>query len=549
MQNDLLNIALAFIEGFALIISPCILPILPIILSGSLTGSKKRPFGIIIGFVFAFAFFTFFSRKLVQYTGIDLTLIRHVSYILLVLLGVIMLSTYLTEKLTQGLRRLANIGSTFTVANNPQGGLVSGVLFGCLVGIVWTPCAGPILAAVIVQTVIQETTVTSFLTVLSFGIGAAVPMLVIVLFGRKVMTRVNFFKIHAMLLRKILGAIIIAAVFYMIYGEGISPALAQAQNQQQAIMVKGVAYPYAAPPIEGISDWLNSTPLQLKQLKGKVVLIDFWTYSCINCIRTIPYLNDWYAKYHKYGFEIIGVHTPEFEFEKYVANVRSAVIKYGIHYPVALDNQFKTWRNFQNKYWPAHYLINKNGDVVYLHFGEGEYEVTENNIRYLLGIKTNVLPGSPSIEKNQAGQTPETYLGYERADHFMSPEQMILNNKAQYTFPVKLATNDWALQGDWIIQSDKIISAQAGAAIKIHFNAQQVYVVMGSSYGLDINVKMLLNGGPVTTKKGGDVVNSQIIINKHRLYHVIKLSNVDNAILQLIPSAAGLELYTFTFGS
>lgn len=548
MYTDLVNIFLAFVEGFALIISPCILPILPIILSGSLSGSKKRPFGIIIGFIFTFSLFTFFSHQLVQSTGIDLTLVRYFSYALLIMLGVIMISTYLTEKFTHSMRKLANVGSTLAIANNSQGGLISGILFGSLVGLIWTPCAGPILAAVIVQTALQQTTTTSFIIILSFGAGAAIPMLVIALFGRKIMDRVGFFKTHAIALRKALGVIIIAAVLYMIYGTDVSFAIPKTPNQSQARLIDGIHFPYPAPALFDSTEWINSPPLQLSQLKGKVLLIDFWTYSCINCIRTIPYLNDWYKKYHQYGFEIIGVHTPEFEFEKQINNVKNAIVKEEIHYPVVLDSQYVTWRNFKNNYWPAHYLIDKNGNVVYKHFGEGEYDVTENNIRYLLGMKADTISNNAPTNEFNPGETPETYLGYARADHNRSPESVSQNHAAKYSFPLELTTDQWALQGAWKIERDKIVSAQAGAIIKIHFNAKKVYVVMGSENGLSMNVKVLLNGEPLIDEKGSDVVNSSINVNKHTLFNVIELKQAGNGILQLIPSAAGLELYTFTFG-
>src|SRR5579862_5118600 len=382
MQADVVNIGLGFLEGFALIISPCILPILPIFLAGSLTGSKKRPFGIIIGFVLIFALFTFFSRKLLQYSGIDSNLIRDASFIILILLGVIMLSTYLTDKFGQLTRRLANTGSTFSVVNNPQGGLISGILFGGLIAIIWTPCAGPILAAVIVQTVIQKTNLLSFLTLVAFGIGAATPMLLIALFGRKIMEKLGSLKRHTTLYRKILGIIIILSVGYMIYLEGgISTAHADEINNTLPLSLQnGLATPYIAPSIDGIDAWINSEPLQINDLRGKVVLIDFWTYSCINCMRTLPYLNDWYRKYHDKGLVIIGVHTPEFDFEKNLDNVKNAVLQDGIKYPVALDSHFVTWQKYNNQYWPAHYLIDKKGYVVYTHFGEGEYDITENNI-------------------------------------------------------------------------------------------------------------------------------------------------------------------------
>ncbi len=322
----------------------------------------------------------------------------------------------------------------------------------------------------------------------------------------------------------------------------ISPAFAN------LTLEKGVTTPYPAPKIDGISAWINSQPLQLKNLHGKVVLIDFWTYSCINCIRTLPYLKDWYNKYHTAGLEIIGVHTPEFEFEKNLDNVKSAVLKDEIKYPVALDNEFKTWNNFNNRYWPAHYLIDKNGDVVYEHFGEGEYAMTENNIRFLLGKTTEANPTTFQDESAYPAQTPETYLGYARANSFASPQVAVRNRAALYAFPDELLDNEWALKGMWLINADHIVSAQPYAGLKIHFNARKVFIVMGSASGKPITVQVLLNGEDVATEKGDDVKNSNITVDKHTLYSVLSLPHPDNGILQLIPSLPGLEVYTFTFG-
>jgi cytochrome c biogenesis protein CcdA/thiol-disulfide isomerase/thioredoxin len=550
MQTEFINIGLGFIEGFALIISPCILPILPIILSGSLTGSKKRPIGIVIGFASMFAIFTLFSRKLTQNLGIDSNMIRHISYGILFLLGVIMLSTYLTEKFGLITQRLTATGSKISVINNPQGGMWSGILFGTLVAIIWTPCAGPILAAIIVQTVIQKTNLLSFLTLIAFGLGAIVPMAMIAIAGRSMMVKFTFFKKHTIFFRELLGVIIILSVAYMIIIEkGISVANAQEiTNKQNLSLQNGISNPYPAPAIDGIDAWINSSPQNLNTLKGKVVLIDFWTYSCINCIRTLPYLKDWYNRYHNKGLVIIGVHTPEFDFEKDLNNVKNAVIQNKIEYPVALDNHFVTWQNFNNKYWPAHYLIDKNGNVVYTHFGEGDYDITEKNILYLLGMN-NLTTSTLPEQEQESEQTPETYLGYARAENFSSNESVKQDKEAQYSFPSQLTMNNWALKGNWNIMSDRIISHQKNAEIEIHFHARKLFIVMGNATDKPIHVKLLLNGKNITSQKGKDVENSSITVNKHSIYEIVSLDTSSNAILHVIAMEPGLEVYTFTFGA
>lgn len=540
MSFTFINMGLAFLEGFALIISPCILPILPIVLSGSLTGSKARPLGIIVGFVTVFALFTLFSRKLVELLGIDLNILREVSLFLLLGFGFMMLSGYLSEKFAQATGRLANIGSRISALNQSEG-FGSGLLLGSLIGLIWTPCAGPILAAVIVQSVIQTTTWNSFLTVLSFGIGAATPMLIIAFMGRRILGAVNVFKSNSVLLRKLLGLIVIITVTYMMVNDSMSLSFSGVKKNDTFIhtpaapLIHAVHQAYPAPALEGISAWINSGPLTLDDLKGQVVLIDFWAYSCINCVRTLPFLNAWYAQYHNQGFTIIGVHSPEFDFERDLANVQKAVVQNHIQYPVALDNRFATWNNYHNSYWPAHYLIDKNGDVVYEKFGEGDYEETENNIRFLLGMSDQISApaAAPTIYMMQ---TPETYLGYARADSFVSPQKVINNTKSEYHYPANIPNNSWALEGEWVIMAEKIAAASP-AGIKINFNAGKVFAVMGQHTGHAIPVEVRLNG----------TLQKTIQVTDDTLYPLLDLPTPTQGILELT-TTPGLEIYTFTFG-
>jgi cytochrome c biogenesis protein CcdA len=547
MHADLINIILAFFEGFALIISPCILPILPIILSGSLSGNKSRPLGIIIGFICTFILFTLFSRVIVGLAHVSPDTIRHVSFVILIFLGIVMMSTYLTDKFNSLTQRLMNVGNSISTVNKPQSGYWGGMVFGGLIGIIWTPCAGPILAAVIVQVIIQKTTLASILTVMSFAIGAGLPMLLIALAGRRMIDKFSFFRERTILFRKLLGLIIVASVIYLIYSPGSSFSSPSTRTPSAGTsLINGLEHPYIAPAIAGIDAWINSPPLQLNELKGKVVLIDFWTYSCINCIRTLPYLKDWYATYHDKGFEIIGIHSPEFEFEHNLDNVKQAVAKEGIDYPVALDNKFTTWQHFHNEYWPAHYLINKDGYVVYEHFGEGEYDVTENNIRFLLGLTEQASTLHP--EGSYASrQTPETYLGYARAENFSSPDALVKNKSALYSYPKELPEDGWALQGKWIIYADKIVADSPGASIKLHFDAGKMFAVLGTERN-SITMKLKLNGKAITDKKGSDVINSQVEVTRDQLYSLIDFKEESEATLELIATMPGLEVYSFTFG-
>ncbi len=493
MHLEFLNFFLAFLEGCALILSPCILPILPIILSGTIAGGKLRPLGVITGFVITFALFTLGSHFLVTHLGINLDRLRDVAFLLITLFGVVMVSNYLTEKFGLFTQKLANIGMDLS-GGEQQGGFLSGLLLGSLVSLIWTPCAGPILAAALIQIAVQKTVLGSTIALFAFALGSVTPMLIIALLGKKLLRSLTAIKKHTTLLRKIFGVIIIVTTLILAYishfrpnllaslAAPAAPAKKSAGNLPSGL-TDGLAIPYPAPPLIGLGPWINSSPLILSSLTGKVVLIDFWTYSCINCLRTLPYLLAWDKAYRDQGLVIIGVHTPEFEFEKNAANVRQAVARLGISYPVALDNQYATWNNYQNSYWPAHYLIDKQGRVVYQHFGEGEYGVTEHNIRVLLGLPLagDMVIKTPTEISPSYEQTPETYLGYERAESFASPEALMPDRTVNYTFPSRLSQDHWALRGAWQINRQKIIAMSPASAIEIHFQASAVYVVMGST--------------------------------------------------------------------
>jgi len=544
---------LAFIEGVGLIVSPCILPVLPLVLATSLTGGKWRPLGIIVGFIASFALFALLARQLIAFLAIDPQILQNVALWLLVALGVVMVVPRLEAALSDRMKNLASWGDRLTSKWGKSDGFSGGLLIGSLIGLVWTPCAGPIMAVAVVQIIQAKTDFTAALIVVMFALGAAIPMLIIALTGRSMMQKLGFLKNYAHRLRQVLGLVIIAAALLLYSGVATRLLAGEATTAPQAALTDGLKnalqQPVPAPEFVGIQNWVNSAPLTMAGLRGKVVLIDFWTYSCINCVRTLPYLTAWDQKYRDKGLVIIGVHAPEFEFEKKLTNVQQAVTAHGIRYPVALDNELATWSAFANRYWPAHYLINQAGQVVYTHFGEGEYDTTEHNIRTLLGI-TDETRADVNAEAggSSALQSPETYLGYERGENFSSTEPVGRDEAVNYSFGDFLLLNHWALAGQWQISPQLITAKQAGAKLRYNFVAGRVFLVLGSTDGKPVQVRLTLNGKPLGDKAGKDVKNSSLTVDRETLYELVNQGGVSNGILELEAVEAGLQAYAFTFG-
>ena len=545
----------ALIEGIGLVLSPCILPVLPLILAASATGGTARPLGVIAGFVLAFTAFAIFSRALVQATGIDTEIIRHISLALLLLVGFAMLSQKLGTRFMQWTEGLARSGSGVIAKYDRGNGFKSGVLIGLLIGFVWTPCAGPIMAAAIVQVVQAETDFHAALITLMFVTGAGIPMLILSLFGRRLAGHLGQVKKHADTLRRILGGVIILMAVLIWSGADIAllsqPPGSTTRFDLAAIeLQEPLEAPYAAPEIKGVAQWFNGGPINLADLRGKVVLIDFWTYSCINCVRTLPYVTAWERRYRNDGLVVIGIHTPEFPFEKKPENVQAAIEKHGIEYTVGMDNDWQTWRSFDNHYWPAHYLIDKQGRVVYTHFGEGGYARMENNIRYLLGIH-DAVPGA-EIGYNSsaaAGQSPETYLGYHRAANFLPSGSIVPDEEIAYQAAAVLPLHHWSLNGDWIVEQQSATALESGASLQYHFRSGRVFLVMGTLDGNPIDARILFNGKPASAGAAGkDVKDSMVTVTNETLYEVIALPHVQDATVTIEADRAGLQVYAFTFG-
>jgi cytochrome c biogenesis protein CcdA/thiol-disulfide isomerase/thioredoxin len=578
----------AFLSGIVTILSPCILPVLPVVLSGSV-GGRSRPFGVITGFVVSFSVFTLILSSLVQALGIPPDTLRVAAVVLIVLFGLVLLVPRLRLGFEMIASRLAGAGGGRTGSRGFSGGLLTGLSL----GLVWTPCVGPIMASVISLAVTQSVDGGSVFIILAYSLGTALPMLAIMLGGRGLIKRVPFLSRNTAGIQKLFGVLMIlvavsiglgwdrrfqAAVLNVFpnYGTGLTAfekaepvreALdaraykeAEAQADSSPVRFEQAPAPGSlgdygpAPEIVTEGQWFNAEALgsaaedgtvSMADLAGKVVLLDFWTYSCINCVRTIPHLRAWYERYRDEGFVIIGVHTPEFAFERNPDNVRAAMQDLGVAWPVVLDNDYTQWRAYNNRYWPAHYFIDAAGQVRYFHFGEGKYEESEDVIRALLeeAGKVRTVRAEARPEAELVSQTAETYLGYGRGRGFASAVEPVPDRPIAYRPARTPANGEWNLDGRWTIAREYIVPDEKGT-LKLGFNARDVYLVIEPAGSGGI-VTVLVDGKPVSDT--ADVRGGVLLPRESRLYHLVAEDEPGEHVLSLEVSGE-LRLFAFTFG-
>jgi len=555
-------IAFAFLAGFITILSPCILSIAPILLATSTEQNYYKPLGIITGLIISFTFFTLSLTAFVQATGISPDIFRYIAFGILIFFGLTMIIPFLENKFALLTARIARLGSTIQEhASSVKTEFISGLMIGIALGLIWTPCAGPILATISTIAATGGITFTTILITLAYSIGAALPMLLICFGGTKIIQSTTSLAPYAHTIRQIFGFIIIASVLAIIFHADIViqqkiahwfPTLNLENNpllHKELTMLNPTSPRLArageAPEIIGITDWINSKPLTLAELKGKVVLIDFWTYTCINCVRTLPHIVQWYKDYKNNRLEIIGVHTPEFAFEKNKEHVKNAVKKFNITYPVALDNDYKTWQAYDNHYWPAHYLIDQKGMIVKTHFGEGDYEEMENAIRTLLN-----LPQYVTKEEYQAHKqlTPETYLGFDRADRYDSSLHIQHDQPTQYASKEKLPDDHVGLRGTWNVTHDCIQSEHDDSKLTLNFIGNHVYLVMKSDKPQSITI--LLDGKPLPQKYWGKDADKKgnIVVHEPRMYELLDLKDDYGRHTLTLQCQKGINAFVFTFG-
>ena len=575
-----LLIVFGFVAGAATAVSPCVLPVLPVALSAGVTGGRRRPLGVVTGLALSFTFATVALVYVIDALGLPDDLIRTIAIVVLLVFGLSLLIPSLGARLEAALGRLVPAS-----ARRPAGtgeGFGSGLLLGASLGLVYAPCAGPILAGVITVSASQSFTAGRLAVALAYGLGTAVVLYVLMIGGRRLTRRLSG---QSGRLQLATGAVMVLVALLMLgeYDLRFQTAIADdlpailvnpskeleesGATQERLADLRGDKSPDrrarphtagaplpklgAAPDFAGTQTWFNTPggrPLTLGKLRGHPVLVDFWTYTCINCIRTLPYLKAWDKRYRKAGLVIVGVHTPEFPFERDESNVRDAIAQNELRYPVAQDNDYAVWQAYQNNYWPASYFIDAEGQVRYVHFGEGAYGEKEQVIRELLeeaGERPGARTSASGLKASPGVTTPETYLGSARAERFANGS--IDPGTRDFEQPAELAPDHLGYGGRWRV-GEEAATAVSGARLELEFGARRVYLVLGARRGVPRAVKVLLDGRPIRARAAGrDVLNGVVRVQRHQLYELIDLPRTERHRLTL-DFAAGVSGYAFTFG-
>jgi cytochrome c biogenesis protein CcdA/thiol-disulfide isomerase/thioredoxin len=551
-----LLVLFAFVAGAGTAISPCVLPVLPALLSAGATGGRRRPLGIVLGLAITFTVTIVGLATVVDGVGLGDGATRDIAIVVLIVFGLAIAMPAFAARLEAPLSRLARFGP-----KSVGHGFWSGVLVGAALGFVYAPCAGPILAAVVSVGAASGRTVS---VALGYAAGSAVVLLALALAGRALIARVP----RGPSLQRVLGGVMIATAIAMAFQLDVNfqsaiakhlpaafvnptksledshavasrlttlrPASRFAPAAHAAKPGSGLPDYGAAPDFTGITNWLNSKPLTLASLRGRVVLIDFWTYTCINCIRTLPHLTAWDRAYREAGLTIVGVHSPEFSFEKDTGNVKRAIAQDGIEYPVAQDNDLATWGAWSNEYWPAEYLIDARGHVRHVNFGEGKYDETEAAIRSLLeeAGKTPGADSKPDRTYDPAAQTtPETYLGLARAERFL-PGPAHAGTSAYRTYGGQLPDSHFSFGGTWKL-ADESATAVRDATLTGRVVGKDVYLVLGGRG----TVQVLIDGK----------LEKTVNVTSQKLYHLFSAPQVEKHTM-VLKFAPGISGYAFTFG-
>jgi cytochrome c biogenesis protein CcdA/thiol-disulfide isomerase/thioredoxin len=592
-----LLILFGFVAGAATAVSPCVLPVLPIALSAGSTGGHRRPLGIVAGLVVSFTFAIVALVYVIDALGLPNDLVRNIAIGVLLVFGVVLMVPPLAARFEAW---ASGLTGRFGSPRASGDGFWSGVVVGLSLGILYAPCASAILAGVITFTASQSFNAGRLAVAVAYAIGSATVLYVLMIGGRRVIRPLAR---RSGALQIATGAVLVVVALAMI-GEydlrfqkdvvadlpsflvdpaegienagpaksaltsisgfsahGLGARATEGSEEEEItrtppshLAAKKMKLPTygKAPEFADTERWFNTPggkPLTLHQLRGKVVLVDFWTYSCVNCIRTLPYLNAWYKRYHRDGFVIVGVHTPEFPFEREAGNVEAAIGREGIHYPVVQDNEAGTWNAYGNLYWPSEYFLDANGEVRFADAGEGEYGKKEDVIRELLAEDGKQVgsarAGAHGIAPSDAQLTPETYLGPYRAERNANPE--LSEGLFPFTQPTSLQPSEWSLGGRWQVQRQSI-TARGDSTLRLSFQARRVYLVLGAPGGAR-QMKVFLDGRPISPADAGEDLHGggTVTVDAQRLYELVELPRVEHHVLELRPEA-GIMGYAFTFG-
>jgi cytochrome c biogenesis protein CcdA/thiol-disulfide isomerase/thioredoxin len=569
---------LAFVGGVFTILSPCILPVLPFVFAHADRPFRRSGLPLLLGMALTFSL----VATAAAYGGYWVVRLnqggRYIAMFVFLILGLTLLFPDFAEALT---RPLVRAGSRLQGAPTTETSVSKSFLLGISTGLLWAPCAGPILGLILTGAAIQGPGARSSFLLLSYALGAATSLGIALFAGKKVFATMKHSLRFDIWIRRVLGAAVIIGVVAIALGwdtnllakfSFVNTATAE-EHLLHALGAPKLAPTNASaaepvlpdegpmPELSGAVAWLNSPPLTREQLRGKVVVIDFWTYSCINCLRALPYTEGWYAKYKDAGLVVIGVHTPEFAFEKERSNVEQAVHDLKISYPVAIDSNYKIWQAFNNEYWPAHYFIDGKGRIRHHHFGEGEYDESERVIQELLrenGAKS-LADGTINVTANgaeaapdlQDTRSPETYIGYKRAEHFASAQLFAQDTRMAYTPQPRLTLNQWALGGTWKVGPESAVLDSAPGKIVFRFHARDLHLVLGpTKNGKAIRFKVTLDGTAPGDDHGSDADAAGAgTVQGHRLYQLIRQNGaVEDRTFEIEFLDPGVQAFAFTFG-
>jgi cytochrome c biogenesis protein CcdA/thiol-disulfide isomerase/thioredoxin len=567
-------VLLAYFGGVLTILSPCILPVLPFVFARSDQPFRKSGLPLLAGMCITFAVVASLATVGGGWAVRANQFGRIAALVLFALFGLTLLFSSLADRLSRPLVRLGN-----RLSKNSDSGasVLNSFLLGIGTGLLWAPCAGPILGLILTGAALQGASARTALLLLSYAAGAATSLAVALLAGGRLFAAMKRGLGVEEWIRRALGVAVLAAVAAVAFGldRGVLTrlSLASTGNLEQRLLdrfhpPKPIVITQtidvsdsAKPDLSGATAWINSQPLTFASLRGKVVLVDFWTYSCINCLRTLPYIKAWNEKYKDSGLVIIGVHTPEFPFEKDEANVRKAVKDLGITYPVPMDNNYKIWRSFNNEYWPADYFIDATGAVRFHHFGEGAYDESEKRIRTLLEeanhtplpqtATTIAASGTEAAADPNDVQSPETYVGYARAQNFASPGGFNEDDPQNYRTPAALSLNQWGLAGKWKDEDQVATSLAAGDSISYRFHARDLHLVLGpGENGKPIRFRVTLDGQAPGANHGVDTdAEGYGEVTEDRLYQLIRQQgSIHDRTFRIEFLVPGVRAYSFTFG-